>query len=140
MKMIIADDHPVTRLGLVRSLAALPDLDIVALAGTAEELLDASDRFTPGLILTDLCMPSSGDIDGHGMVQQLVQSLPGARVLVLTAVTHERVLRRLLQMERVSLVLKASGLEEIFRAVDAIREGRCYACPLARQLVDAPAV
>lgn len=134
MRMIIADDHPVTRLGLVRSLGALPGLDIIGQAGTAEELLEAAARHNPGLILTDLCMPSAGDIDGFAMVEQLVQALPSTSVLVLTAVTHEPVLRRILRMDRVSLVLKASGLDEIIRAIVAVSAGQRYACPMSRQL------
>lgn len=133
MTMIIADDHPVTRLGLVRALGGLRSLEIVSAAADVEELIEAVRGHPPEIILTDLCMPSSSGMDGVTMLQELHRISPASHLLVLTAVTRLDVLRQLLAIPRLSLVMKASGLDEILHALESIRQGQRYACLLSRQ-------
>jgi DNA-binding NarL/FixJ family response regulator len=81
-KIVIADDHPLFRDALRRTLGAQSDFEVVAEAADGQEALELCRKFEPELVLMDLHMPR---MDGVRATQAIKRVLPQAIVLVLTA-------------------------------------------------------
>lgn len=63
IRVLIADDHPVFRYGLVALLHADPEIEIVGEAGTGDEAVELAEARDPDVILMDLNMPGLGGIE-----------------------------------------------------------------------------
>ncbi len=90
IRILVVDDHPVVREGIVALLEDEPDFQVAGSVGSAEEALTLGPRLRPDVILLDLELPG---MDGVEAIPRLAASTPEARILVLTAYdTDERVL------------------------------------------------
>lgn len=89
IRILVADDHPVVRDGLVAILSTQDDFDIIGEATNGDELIQKARQYTPDVILTDLEMPK---IDGVEAIKQIRQYLPDTQFIVFTAFdTDERI-------------------------------------------------
>ena len=91
--LVVADDHPIVRSGIVSLLAAESDMDIVAEAGNGLEAVAAALHHRPSAILMDLRMP---ELDGVGAIEQIRSEWPDAAIVALTTYdTDEAIAPRL---------------------------------------------
>ena len=63
VRVVVADDHPMFRFGLIAALAGAEEVEVVGEAGDGRELLAVVDRTLPDVVLTDLAMPGTA-VDG----------------------------------------------------------------------------
>lgn len=125
--ILVADDHPVVRDGLVAILSTQPDFEVVGEANNGRETLELAPRLKPDVILLDLEMP---EIDGVETIQRLRQVCPQARVIVFTAFdTDERILGAV-QAGAQGYLLKGVPREEIFTAVRVVHSGGSLLQPI----------
>ena len=118
--VLVVDDHPVVRQGLVAVLDDQPDLDVVGAAGSAEEAIDLVGRSRPDVVLLDLELPG---IDGVAAIPRLLERSPETRVLVFTAYdTDERVLGAIRAGAR-GYLLKGAPVQEIVGAIRVVQAG-----------------
>jgi DNA-binding NarL/FixJ family response regulator len=129
IRILIIDDHPVVREGLVAALEDERDFEIAAAVGSAEDALTIAGTAHPDIVLLDLELPGLSGIDA---IPRLSAALPGAGIIVLTAYdTDERVLGAVRAGAR-GYVLKGASIEEIARAIRAVHGGGSYlASPIA---------
>ncbi len=126
IRILVVDDHPVVREGLVATLEDDPEFSVVGAAGSAEEALDLSAAQQPDVILLDLELPG---MDGLQAIPALTAAHAQARVIILTAYdTDERVLGAIRSGAK-GYLLKGAGLEEIARAIRAVHAGGSYLEP-----------
>ena len=127
IRIVVADDHPVVRDGLVAMLATQPDFRVVAEAGSGAEAVAAFGEHDPDVVLLDLEMP---DGDGVEAIRRLREADPEARALVLTAFdTDERIVGALEAGAR-GYLLKGSTREEIFEAIRVVARGEALIPPV----------
>lgn len=120
IRILIADDHPIVRDGLVAALEAEPDLVVVGEAGTGDEAVSRALALRPDVILMDLEMPG---LDGVEAIRALRANNPDARVIVFTAFdTDERILSAV-RAGAQGYLLKGVSREEIARAVRVVHGG-----------------
>ena len=126
IRVLIADDHPIVRQGLVSVLEDEDDLEVVGTAGTGREAVRMVGRLQPDVVLLDLEMP---ELDGVEAIPQLLAARAGLGILVFTAYdTDERVLGAIRAGARGYLLKGASG-SEIARGIRVVNAGGSYLEP-----------
>ncbi len=126
IRVMVIDDHPIVREGLVSVLGDEDDLDIVGAAGSAREALALLPRLRPDVILLDLEMPEQ---DGVEAIPHLLDAQPGLGVLVFTAYdTDDRVLGAVRAGAR-GYLLKGASAEDIARGIRTLHGGGSYLEP-----------
>jgi NarL family two-component system response regulator LiaR len=127
IRILLADDHPIVRDGLVAVLGTQEDFAVVGEAASGDELLDRALALRPDVVLTDLEMPG---MDGGAAIRALRQALPDTPVVVLTAFdTDNRIVGALEAGARGDL-LKGAPRAEIFRAIRVVAAGGSLLEPL----------
>ena len=127
IRILVADDHPVVRDGLVAILSTQPDFQIVAEAGTGAEVVRGVAEQRPDVVLLDLEMP---DMDGVEALRELRNREASARVIVFTAYdTDERILAAV-RAGAQGYLLKGAPREEIFQAIRVVHAGNSLLQPI----------
>src|SRR4030065_106724 len=107
IRVFLADDHAVLRAGLKALLTAQADMDVVGEAGDGLEALREAERIRPDVVLADVGMPG---LTGLELTRRLKESLPEARVLILTARAQTR--RRSVPARGASAAPDRPGLQQ----------------------------
>ena len=90
IRIVVTDDHPVVREGLVAILSTQPDFAVVGDAASGPATLELVGALSPDIVLLDLAMP---EMDGVETLRQLQRIAPATRVIIFTAFdTDERIL------------------------------------------------
>lgn len=141
VRVLVVDDHPVVRGGVVGWLAAQPDIDVVGEAGDGHEALAAVAEHQPDVVLMDLRMPR---MDGVTATGRIVAAHPAVRVLVLTTYDTDADIVRAVEAGATGYLLKDTPLPQLADAVRAAARGETVlAPPVAARLMSrlrAPAV
>lgn len=119
-RVLIADDHPVVRVGVRNMLASEPAIKVVGEAGDGEEALDLTQRITPDILLLDLSMPRLSGLD---VLERLGAGSPSVKIILLTASITERETIQALQAGARGLIFKNSLTEQITDAIKAVATG-----------------
>jgi len=133
IRVLVVDDHPIVRQGLVAVLGDQPDLEVIGASASAEDALELATRLQPDVVLLDLELPG---LDGVEAIPRLAEVSPSARVIVFTAYGSEgRVLGAVRAGAR-GYILKGASVEEIAQAVRVVQDGGSYLEPrVAAKLV-----
>jgi DNA-binding NarL/FixJ family response regulator len=133
IRVLVVDDHPIVRQGLIAALGDEPDLEVVGSAGSAEEALALAERLRPDVALLDLELPGVGGVEA---IPRFTVASPNTGILVFTAYdTDERVFGAIRSGAK-GYLLKGAAAEEIARAVRAVHAGGSYLEPrVAAKLV-----
>lgn len=131
--IVVVDDHPVVREGLVALLEDEPDFQVGGSAGSAEDAIELTARLQPAVVMVDLELPG---MDGVAAIPHLLDASPTTGILVFSAYdTDERVFGAIRAGAKGYLLKGASG-DEIVAAVHAIHAGESYLEPrIAAKLV-----
>lgn len=133
LRVAIADDHPMYRFGLAAILTQADDMEVVATAGTGQELLVAVDELCPDVVVTDLSMPG---LDGVAATRSLLTASPDLPILVLTMhEDDEHVFAALRAGARGYLVKGADGAEILGAVRTVAAGGAVYGGTVARRIV-----
>ena len=133
IRVLVVDDHPVVRGGVVGWLAAQPDIDVVGEAGDGLEALAMVAALTPDVVLMDLRMPR---MDGATATGRLAANHPAVRVLVLTTYDTDADIVRAVEAGATGYLLKDTPLPQLADAVRAAARGETVlAPPVAARLV-----
>lgn len=142
VRVVVADDHPVVRDGLVAMLETQPDLAVVGTAATGEDALALVTASDPDVMLLDLEMPR---LDGVSVLRRLQESGARTRVIVFTVFdTDERIISAV-EAGAAGYLLKGAPRADVFAAIRAVASGGSLLAPLATSAVlrrlrgDAPA-
>jgi DNA-binding NarL/FixJ family response regulator len=126
IRVLVVDDHPVVREGLMAVLEDTKDVQVVGEAGSAEEALSSVERTRPDVVLLDLELPGMNGVDA---IPRFSAATAHPRVIVLTAYdTEERVLASL-KAGAAGYVLKGVPASEIAQAIRAVAGGESYLTP-----------
>ncbi len=127
IRILIVDDHPVVRDGLVAILSTQLDFAVVGEAGDGREALAQVAALRPDVILLDLEMPR---MDGVETLRRLRQSDADAKVLVFTAYDSDERIVTAVQAGAQGYLLKGAPRQELFNAIRIVAEGGSLLQPL----------
>jgi DNA-binding NarL/FixJ family response regulator len=120
IRVVIADDHFVYRLGIRTLLTTDGHFDVVSEAATATEALEVIQRTQPDVVLLDLRMPLGG---GLAVVSELAKRKTKARILIITSYQMEEEVFQVMQAGASGYVLKDMGRDGMVEAILAIHRG-----------------
>ena len=126
IRILVVDDHPVVRSGLVALLAVETDLLVVGEAADGLEALACVQSLAPDVVLMDLRMPG---MDGADATARIVNDYPGTRVLVLTTFDTDDDILRAVEAGASGYLLKDTPREELVAAIRAASRGETVLAP-----------
>lgn len=118
--VLLADDHPVVRGGLVALLGSLPGVVVVGQAGTGRAAVRETALTRPDVVIMDVRMP---ELDGVEATRQIVAAHPGVAVLVLTMFDEDAMVTEALRAGARGYLVKGAEQEEIERAIRTVASG-----------------
>lgn len=142
IRLLIADDHPIVRSGLVGLLADEPGFEVVAEAADGDEAVRLAAETQPDVILMDLRMPV---VDGVAATARIVNARAGAertggagpRVLILTTYESDDQILAAIEAGASGYLLKAAPREEIVAGIRSVAAGQSALSPaVAVRLVE----
>ncbi|MDQ2744028.1 MAG: response regulator transcription factor [Chloroflexota bacterium] len=126
ISLLVVDDHPIVREGLVAVLADELDFEVVGAVGSIAEAMEMVVRYRPEVVVLDLELPGE---DGVAAIPHILAASPETGVLVFTAYdTNERVFGAIRAGAR-GYLLKGATAAEIARGVRAVQSGESYLEP-----------
>ena len=132
-RILIVDDHPLTRDALA-GLLAQNGFDVVGQAGSGEEAIAKAGELKPDLVLLDLSMP---EMDGLTALPRVRAAAPDAEVVVLTASEDEHNLLGAIRSGAAGYLLKSEPPERIVSFLRGVAQGEAaLSGPIARRLLD----
>ena len=133
VRVLVVDDHPVVRSGLVGMLAVDPDLVVVGEAADGAEAVALTAATQPDVVLMDLRMPGT---DGATATREIASRHPASKVLVLTTYDTDADIVRAVEAGATGYLLKDTPRERLVAAVHAASRGETVlAEPVAARLV-----
>ena len=123
MRIIIADDHAMTRSGVVAALSEMFPVAHIVECCDANTVLVAAKQKPSNLAIVDLFMPGS---DGFGFLKKLCRTYPELPVIVLSASDNPKHVRRAIDMGVSGFIHKSSSFEHIQEAISKVLAGGVY--------------
>jgi two-component system invasion response regulator UvrY len=132
IRVMLADDHAVVRMGFRLLLGGAPDLEVVAEAESGEQACKVFSESEPDVVVMDLSMPGIGGLES---LKRILAKHPDARVLVLSA--HDDTIhpKRALEAGALGYLSKRSAPEALITAVRQVANRKIFLEPeLAQEL------
>ena len=126
IRIVVADDHPVVRGGLVAMLRTIPGLDVVGEASDGDAAVHAVLEYRPDVILMDVRMPGRDGIEATRQIRELV---PDCRVLMVTMYDDDATVFTAMQAGAQGYLLKDAEQDDIVRAVHGVVAGEAIFGP-----------
>jgi two-component system response regulator NreC len=120
IKVLVCDDHEVVRAGIRLILERQGDFEIIGEATDGEEAIAQVRKLRPGIVIMDLSLPGLGGLDA---IPQVLQAVPGVRVLVLTIHDDEAYFFRALKVGAAGYLLKGASSGELLAALRLVAQG-----------------
>ena len=132
-RLLIVDDHEITRSGLCRMLAGEPDLVVIGEAGSGREAVELTRQLRPNLVLMDIRMP---DLDGIAATRAIKQQCPRTSVIMVTIYENPDYLYQALKAGAAGYLLKDATKQQVVQAMRQVLQGESPLPPgLATQLL-----
>jgi DNA-binding NarL/FixJ family response regulator len=123
IRLLVADDHPLVRDGIVAVVSAEPDMEVVAQAGDGREAVARFRSLQPDVALMDVQMPG---LDGIGATAAIRSQAPTARIVILTTYDGDVQAMRALKAGASGYLLKSMFRTEVMDAIRTVHAGRRY--------------
>lgn len=123
IKIVIVDDHPLMRKGLVMSLEVETDLHVAAQASNAEDGIGVIEAENPDLVVVDISLPGMSGIE---LVKQLQSIRPQIKTLVVSRHDESLYAERAIRAGAKGYVMKLAAPDELVKAVRKVMNGGIY--------------
>ena len=121
IRLLVVDDHPTFRMGLVALVESQADMSVVAEAGDGQTAMDLFRQKKPDVVLMDLRMPGLGGVE---TILALLKEFPAARVIVVTTYDLDEDIFRAIQAGAKSYLLKDMPREQIIATIRDVYGGK----------------
>jgi DNA-binding NarL/FixJ family response regulator len=126
INILIADDHPLLRESLHKTISNQKDMKVVGEAGDGNEVIRMAEELKPDIIIMDIMMPTVNGIEAS---KQIKKDLPNIAILILTAYDDDNYVLGLLEAGAAGYLLKSARGQDIVNAIRAIEAGESVLHP-----------
>ena len=134
LKILLADDHALLRLGLKKILEERSEWQVIAEAGDGRTAVRQTLELSPDVVVLDIGMPL---LNGIEVTRQIIRRLPSIGVLILSMHADEAYITQALRAGARGYLLKDSAGTELIRAVSAVAAGKSFFSPaVAKVMLD----
>jgi DNA-binding NarL/FixJ family response regulator len=120
LRVLLADDHPAVRKGIQMILSAEPGIQIIGEAEDCQDAVEMAICLQPNVVLIDLLMPKGCGIDS---IAEIRRRLPDVKIVVLSMVSDERVVKAATEAGADAYLLKDAGEESLLQAFRTLQFG-----------------
>jgi DNA-binding NarL/FixJ family response regulator len=131
-RILVADNHPVVRLGLCSLLASHEDWAVCGETGDGPNTVVQCRELKPDLLIVDICMPQ---LNGVGVARRVLKENRAQKILVFTNVDSEQVVRECLEAGVRGWVFKSEGTDHLISAVEGLRRNKYVFSPQISVLI-----
>ena len=128
IRVLVADDHAVVRLGIRRLLADRERYFVVGEVANAAEVIEAVDRWQPDVVVLDVRLPDGSGVE---VCRAIRTARPATQVVMLTSFTDDDALIGAINAGAIGYVLKGTEPEHLTRAIDRAAAGEAVLDPLS---------
>lgn len=134
LRVLLADDHPTYRAGLLALLKIDADMIVVGEAGSGDEVIEMAEELKPDLIIMDIKMPNCNGIEA---TRQILQRNPQVRILIMTMFEDDPTVAAAMRAGAKGYILKGALPDEIIRSIKVVAAGGAIFSPeIALRFVD----
>jgi DNA-binding NarL/FixJ family response regulator len=126
LRVLIADDHPIFRKGLLLAIGAERDIEIIGEAGDGQQALHLTEKLKPDVIVLDIEMPG---LNGLQVAEEIIRRHLSIQVTFLTMYKEEDMFNAAMDIGVKGYVLKESAVSDIVEAIKTVASGRYYISP-----------
>ncbi len=126
IRILIADDHPIFRKGLVELIEATPGMQVMAEAENGDDLLRVMDLYHPHVVVLDVNMPK---VDGLTAATKIRLSYPNVKLIMLTMRNDRDVFYEAMDIGVNGYILKENAVEDVINSIEAVAAGQTYLSP-----------
>ena len=126
LRVLVAEDHPLFRKGMISLLSSVPEFEVVGEAATGEEAVACASELQPDVILMDLQMP---EVNGIEATRRILQHDPSVSILVVTLFEDDDSVFMALRAGARGYVLKDADEEEMVLSIRAVGKGEAIFSP-----------
>ncbi len=128
--VVVADDHDLVRMGIVRMLSDAPNVEVLAQAATGEEAVKLCRQLQPDIVLMDVRMPGIG---GLAATRKIVAFDPNIKVIALSAYPNDPFPTKVIQAGAKGFITKAATPDQMLDALRKVNSGQRYISPEVAQ-------
>ncbi|MCL6703635.1 response regulator transcription factor [Pseudomonas sp. T1.Ur] len=140
LRVILADDHPLIRIGQKVVIEASGKYKVVGEADGPDQLLELLDTTACDVLVTDFAMPGDQQIDGYGLLSLLHRQYPALPVVLVTMFASVATLRASFTHGVQAIVAKRASAKDLPQALNAVIAGQRFVSECLRaQLLEAGA-
>jgi DNA-binding NarL/FixJ family response regulator len=126
IRIVMADDHDVVRLGISALLSTVGDFDVVGQASDGEEAVAAVKKLNPDVVILDLEMPKMSGVEAARIIKL---KYPQTKILILSGFENEKYVTQILKSGAGGYVVKNVGKDELADAIRIVAEGKRFFSP-----------
>jgi DNA-binding NarL/FixJ family response regulator len=134
IRILIAEDHLIARVGVKTILNTQPDMNVVAEAANGAQAVDLHRQHRPDITLMDMRMPGTSGLEA---ITAIRLELPAARIIALSTYGGDEDIRRALNSGVRAYLTKDVIHDELIRAIHAVHAGETYLPPAIRAALEA---
>ena len=133
IKVLIADDHSVVRMGLAALIPAEDDITVVGEAKNGDEAVAQAIRLSPDVVVMDLVMPKK---DGIAATAEIQEKAPSVKVLILTSYSTSDGIAHAIRAGAAGALTKSAENDTLVDAIRAVYAGRQFISAEIKRLID----
>lgn len=123
VKIVIVDDHPTFRKGLIVQLSEIPGVKVIGEASTGKEFIDNYLQLSPDIVFMDINMP---EMDGIVATRKAIFANPSVKIIAISTYGEIDLLQGMMDSGAKGFLLKNVDFEDIASAIKSIMAGKIY--------------